>query len=614
MRNLTTLLLFLAFAVHTGAQAVDRVEPPHWWVGMHNPNLQLLVYGKDISNCTPSMDYAGVEILASHQGDNPNYLFIDLLISDDTAEGVFDITLTRRGEYHTSFTYTLMNREPGSKNRLGFNSSDVIYLITPDRFVNGEKNNDEVPGMQEGLNPNAEYGRHGGDLKGIADHLNYIRDMGFTALWLNPVLENDHAQWSYHGYSTTDYYKVDPRFGTNESYRDLCEKAASLGIKMIMDQIANHCGSEHWWIKDPPFPDWINYQDQPYTGSNHRRTTILDPYAAAEDREKMVKGWFVPTMPDLNQNNPFMATYLIQNSIWWIEYAGLGGIRQDTYPYPYKAFMSDWTCAIMDEYPRFNIVGEEWSPDQNVIAYWQRGNDNQDGYISCLPTAMDFPTNMTLPKALRDDENWNAGLITLYENLSKDHIYPAPHNLLVFPDNHDMSRIFTQLGEDYQLFKMALGYLCTIRGIPQILYGTEVLMSHPGTDSHDAIRSEFPGGWEHHQKNAFTGEGLSALEKEAQNFVRQLLQWRKNSSVVHNGNLIHYAPEDGFYVYFRYNEQGKVMVVLNKNKEKKSLGLDRFSNMIKNATVAHDVCNNKDINLDTTLEVPPRDILILELK
>lgn len=596
------------------AQSIDRVEPPFWWTGMKNDLLQIMVYGKDIASLKPTIDKAGIDLVATHQLTSPNYLFIDIRIASDAKAGIYEIGLSGKNLEKISFEYELKERDSGSADRKGFNNADLIYLITPDRFVNGDTANDQMAGLKEGKNRVEDYGRHGGDIRGIINKLDYLRDMGFTAIWLNPVLENDQPQWSYHGYATTDYYRVDPRFGSNEEYVELARKADNLGIKMIMDMIVNHCGSEHWWMKDPPSTDWINYYNEPYQETNHRKIALFDPYAAHDDRKQMVEGWFVRAMPDLNQRNPFMATYLIQNSIWWIEYARLAGIRQDTYSYAFPEFLTAWTCAIMDEYPDFNIVGEEWVMDKTIISYWQRGKKNHDGYTSCLPSLMDFPMNNSLHQAMREEEQWGQGLVKLYENLGNDYLYPDPNNLVIFPDNHDMSRIFTQVNEDYDLFQMAIAYILTTRGIPQIYYGTEILMSNKGTESHGVIRSDFPGGWEGDSVNAFTGVGLTDQQKEAQQFIKKLALWRKDKKSIHEGELMHYIPKEGTYVYFRYLDDEKIMVILNKNMQSIDLSMERYKNSIGNNIRGHEVITGKSFDLSNSINLEPRSVMVLELR
>ena len=439
------------------AQEVDKVEPPFWWADMASSELQLMIYGKDLKGITVSSESASVKVVDIHNSDSPNYLFVDLDVSK-AKPGTYTLSFSDDDKLVTSINYEFKKRQSGSAIRKGIDASDAVYLITPDRFANGDPSNDELPYLKEGLQRGKEYGRHGGDIKGISDHLDYIKEMGFTAIWLNPILTNDQPKWSYHGYSTTDYYGVDPRFGTNKSYVELAQKGKSMGIGMIMDIIVNHCGNEHPWMTDLPFTDWINQPSENYVQTNHRKETLLDPYASQIDRKTMVEGWFVPTMPDLNQRNTFMSIYLIQNSIWWIEYAQLSAIRQDTYSYPYKEFMSDWTCAIMEEYPNFYIVGEEWIDDTAVISYWQQDKKNADGNASCLPGLMDFPLCFSIAKALTVEEGWDTGLIEIYKSLSNDYHYANPSKLVIFSDNHDMKRTFVQLEEDIDNYKLALTF------------------------------------------------------------------------------------------------------------------------------------------------------------
>ncbi|MBN2238087.1 MAG: cyclomaltodextrinase C-terminal domain-containing protein, partial [Bacteroidales bacterium] len=443
------------------------------------------------------------------------------------------------------------------------------------------------------------------------DHLDYIKDLGFTAIWLNPVVENNHKRTSYHGYSTTNYYHIDARFGSNEDYYRLSQEASKRGIKLIMDQIMNHCGLGHWWTNDMPTKDWYHYAEKPqYT--NHRRTTLEDPYAAKRERILFEDGWFVPSMPDLNQANRLLADYLVQNSIWWVEFADLGGIRHDTHPYSGKEFMSEYAFRIMQEYPNFNIVGEEWSPNPVVLAKWLAGKKNDDGYQGYLPSLMDFPLHMSLIQSLNEEEGWNKGFINLYEMLSNDFLYPDPFNLVLMPDNHDMPRFFTQIKEDYDLYKTGLIYVATIRGIPQIFYGTEYLAKSPGNNDHGRLRSDFPGGWKGDTINAFTGEGLTPKQKEAQDFVKSLLNWRKNNPVVQNGKLMHFSPENGIYVYFRYNDKKTIMVILNKNNNDIYLDTNRFTEIIKDFTTGIDIFTGEKYTLKN-IPLKSKKSMILEL-
>ena len=618
MKYSLTYLQYFFFFLSIGLASIsygqiERVEPPFWWAGMKNTELQIMVYGKAIGSLRPEMVYDGVEIKKTVSVENPNYLFLYLEIAPNSSPGKFIIDFKNsKGNVRESVSFELLEREDGSAERKGYDNSDVMYLITPDRFANGNLTNDSVASLSEGVDRTNKWGRHGGDIQGIINNLDYLKDLGFTAVWINPVLENNQKEQSYHGYSTTDFYKVDPRFGSNEEYRGLSKKAGEKGIKLIMDMIMNHCGSGHWWMDDLPSGDWLNSPNE-YVKTSHRRTTLRDAYSSQYDKRNFTDGWFVPTMPDLNQRNSQLAKYLIQNTIWWIEFADLSGIRMDTYPYSDKDFMTDWTCSIMQEYPYFNICGEEWSLNPAVLAYWQQGKDNPDGYTSCLPGLLDFPLQNALVKALTEEEKWDAGMINLYDMLSNDFLYVDPFKHVIFPDNHDMSRIYSQLGEDYNLYKLAMVYFTTIRGTPQFYYGTEVLMSNMGDNSHGNIRSDFPGGWQGDKINGFSGKGLTGKQLEAQTFIKKLLNWRKNSKVVHQGKLMHFVPIDGVYVYFRYDENKKVMIVLNNSKEKKGLDLKPFAEMLNGSISGLDVITGKKVFLQALLEIDSKQPMIIEL-
>ena len=605
----------LCLFISTGTfSQVTRVEPPNWWVGMKDESVELLLYGKEISDLTAEVEYKGVKITKVTPAESKNYLFLELSIAENTQAGEVSIKLNSgRRTVHT-FQYQMQNRNQNPASLTGFNSSDVIYLITPDRFSNGNPDNDIVKGMREtSLNRQEDYARHGGDLRGIIDHLDYLDEMGFTAIWSSPVLENNMKQQSYHGYAITDFYKIDPRFGTLDEYKELATKAKARGIKLIFDGVVNHSGSGYWWMEDLPFSDWINYQDSMRV-TNHRRTVNEDLYAAQVDRELMTRGWFVPSMPDLNQTNPHMAKYLIQNSIWWIETLGLGGIRQDTYPYSDQSFLRDWTCSIMNEYPNFSIVGEEWSTNPLIVAYWQQGSAIKGRVQGCLNSTMDFPMQSNLVQALNEKESWGNGLVKLYDGLANDFIYANPQDLLVFGDNHDMDRIFTQLNEDVELTKMALTYLLTVRGIPQIYYGTEILMQNSAKrGDHGLIRSDFPGGWSGDDINGFTATGLNDHQKNTQEYLKALLNWRKDKKVIQTGKTLHFAPSDGVYVYFRYNESDIVMVILNKGQASR-LNLLRFTEILGDKKNALNPFTGIYTDISGSIQIPAKSTLILEIK
>lgn len=598
---------------------IERVEPPNWWVGFEDSRLQLLVYGENVGSYIPEIEHEGVSIENVHQGDSPNYLFINLEISKSAKTGTFDIIFEKPDGSKETYQYELKERLKPAEAYVGFDNTDVIYLITPDRFANGDPSNDINTSLNEKtIDRSDDYARHGGDIRGIIDHLDYIDEMGFTAIWSSPLLINDMKSGSYHGYAMTDFYKVDPRFGTLEEYKELADKAAERGIKLIMDQVANHSGVEHWWMDDLPFDDWINYQERFENGeeiiySNHRRTTNQDPYASDYDKKRMSDGWFVETMPDLNQRNPFMARYLIQNSIWWVETLGLGGIRQDTYPYSDKAFMSDWAGAIMKEYPNFNIVGEEWSDNPLLIRYWQEGVDN--GYDSNLRSTMDFAMQSKIVQGLNEEEGWNNGLTKLYDGLSNDFAYASPENIMIFPDNHDMSRIYTQLKEDLPNTKMALSYILTLPRIVQIYYGTEILMDDtekPG--DHGLIRTDFPGGWKDSEVNAFTGAGLSKDQKDMQSFLKTLLNYRKHSEAIQNGEMTHFAPQNGIYLISRSSKNEIIVLILNRNEEPVELDLERFKELGLEGKELKNIISGKTISWDDSLELPERGPYFLTTK
>lgn len=637
MRNYVLVLIMVTLVLackktetHTTAETaqmevsnatLERVEPPHWWVGFKNNTLQLLVKENGIGAATAEIQYPGVSIEKVHQAKSPNYLFIDLKLTANTQAGAFDILFKFENGEEKTHTYHLLSREKSAEDYMGFNSSDALYLITPDRFANGNPANDVDNTLREKVIDRAnDYGRHGGDIVGITQHLDYIENMGFTAIWPTPMLINDMPQASYHGYAMTDFYRVDPRFGTMEEYKNLASEMHKRGMKLVMDMVANHCGSYHWWMQDLPFEDWVNQQqafeaEGQLKNSNHRRTVNQDLYASEADKEAMNQGWFVRSMPDLNQKNPFLATYIIQNNIWWIETLQLGGIRQDTYPYPDKQFMSDWAGAIMTEYPNFNIVGEEWSYNPLLIAYWQDGHENKDGYKSNLKTTMDFAMQSQIMQALNEPESWDGGLIKMYDGLANDFAYTSPKNIMIFPDNHDMSRIYTQLKGDLANTQMALAYILTMPRIPQVYYGTEILMNDfekPG--DHGLLRGDFPGGWEGDTVNAFTGEGLSDDQKSMQEFLKSVLNYRKGSKAIHNGKTLHFVPENGVYVLSRSLDNETVVLVLNKNENPTTVDLSRFSELGLDGKTLKNVLTNDTINWQGKLVLNKKGVILLTTK
>ncbi len=611
--------LMLGLSLHVYAASADpverieRIEPPSWWVGMQSDKLQLMVHGTNIADTTPELQYPGVRIEAVTAVPNRNYLFIDLVIDHGAPAGTLNLVF-RHGEQSFSYPYALQAREKGSAARSSFTSSDAILNLMPDRFANGNPANDTVAGYPDKLDraDNAA-GRHGGDIAGITAHLDYIAALGYTMIWPTPLIENNQSNYSYHGYAATDTYKIDPRYGSNEEYKGFVALAKQKGMGVIQDVVLNHIGSSHWWMKDMPMKDWISY-DGKFVATRHAHTTVADPYASQEDKANYTSGWFTDTMPDMNQHNPYVATYQIQNAIWWIEYAGLSGLRVDTYSYSDPDFLSTWSHRISEEYPNLNFVGEVWSGNPNIVSYWQRGKQNPNGYRSYLPSLMDFPLNGALRAALTADDDFTAGLPGLYQLLYDDTLYPNPMNLVVFEGNHDESRLFSVVNEDLGLYKIALSYIATMRGIPQFYYGTEVLMTSKKTRDDGAARHDFPGGWPGDKVNAFTGTGLTAQQHEAQDFVRKLLNWRKNEPVIHHGKLMHYNPDRGTYTYFRYDGKNTVMVVLNKSKSDVLLPTQRFHEVLAPNASGTDVITGKTYDLASALTIPARSALILEVK
>ncbi len=606
------MLLVLSITAFSQKISIDRVDPPFWWAGMNNSQLQLMVHGENISLAKAIIDYEGVKLERTILVESPNYVFLDLVIDNDALAGNFDIKFVKGKKTVATFNYELKKRTKAPESYIGFDNSDNIYLLMPDRFANGNPDNDDMPGMLEKADRNNPNGRHGGDIQGIEDKLDYLKDLGITAIWINPLLENNMPAYSYHGYAMTDLYKVDPRFGTNEDYKNLVAKAHEKGLKIIQDMVFNHLGTNYFWKDDLPSQDWY-HQWPEFTRSNYRGGAVNDPNASEYDYNKMVKGWFDKTMADLNQHNPLMANYLIQNSIWWIEYLDLDGIRQDTYPYPYKDFMATWMETLLNEYPNYNVVGEVWLSYPQAVAYWLENDNNKDGFHSHLTNVFDFPLMYAITNSLNQDNGWSSGIAQLYELLSQDYVYSDPNKLVLFADNHDGDRLYSKLGEDLAKFKMAMTMLFTLRGIPQLYYGTEILMTGYEHQGHGFIREDFPGGWEDDTIDAFTSGGRTDEQNIAFNFVKHLMNWRKTNMAVQQGKLTHYIPEDGVYVYFREYEDECVMVILNNSKEDKSLDLNRFAEITKNYSKGKSVLDRTFLDNLETVNIKAKTPMVFEL-
>ncbi|MDB5130867.1 MAG: Cyclomaltodextrinase [Mucilaginibacter sp.] len=530
----TACCLFMALGLKAQIPALERVEPMFWWVGMHNPNLQLIVHGDHISSRTVELNYPGVKLVAVHKVENPNYLFLDLRVLPNAIPGAFPIKFTKAGQKALSYSYGLKQRDHSAGRAQGVTNKDLIYLIMPDRFANGDPSNDSFSDMREtGINRDSMFSRHGGDIRGIMNHLDYLKDLGVTAIWLTPEIENDEPHASYHGYAVTDYYHVDKRFGTNELYRQFVEKCHVMGLKVVKDLVHNHAGTEGYTISDMPMKSWV-HQWPKYTKSNFRDMVVMDPHAAPMDRKLMLDGWFDHRMADMNENNPYVQNFLTQNHIWWVEYAGVDGFRLDTYPYNDPRYMAKWAADVKAEFPRLSIFGETlvWSAADQ--AYFTQGKTVNQGFDTHLPGVTDGVVKDAIYEALNGKENWTDGVNRLYAVMAQDFLYQDPTRNVVFLDNHDMSRVLSVVGEDINKYKSAMAMLMTLRGVPQMYYGDEILMK--GISNPDGlIRQDFPGGWDGDKTNKFTAAGRTEQENDAFNYVRKLANYRKNTMALQTG-------------------------------------------------------------------------------
>ncbi|MFT3919530.1 glycoside hydrolase family 13 protein [Cloacibacterium sp.] len=616
MKKITTLLLLLFFSVFFSQ--IQKVEPAFWWKGMKNPELQILLYGKNIANSQIELS-DNIQIKNIQKVENPNYVFITINTNEINTEK-FKINQKIKNKIVASYNYELKNRKQNSADRDSYTSKDVMYLIMPDRFANSDTSNDSVPQLTEKANRNDRNGRHGGDLKGIINNLDYLQNLGATTLWLTPVCEDNEPKTTYHGYAQTDLYKIDARYGTNDDYLELSRQLKKRNMKLVMDYVTNHWGASHWLIKDLPTKDWIHwFEGEPngFKRSNYKTTSQFDTNTSEIDEKLALDGWFDTSMPDINQSNPLVLKYLTQNAIWWIEFAELDGFRVDTYPYNNKEAMATWAKAITDEYPKFNIVGESWLYSAAQISAWQKDSKVGEAahYNSNLPSVMDFMLYSEIPKALKEKDGWDSGMTRLYNVFTSDFLYPDINNLLVFFENHDTDRFNEIFNGNPAEYKLALSLISSVRGIPQIYYGSEIGMMGDKPKLGDGdIRRDFPGGWKNDSQNAFNPDTQTKEQKEFYGFTQKILNWRKNNEVIHTGKTTHYLPENGVYVYFRFNEKGSVMVVLNNNEKEQTLQLKRFEENLKSYTKGKDIISGNEISLSETLTIPAKSPLILELK
>lgn len=596
---------------------IDHIEPENWYVGMKNSSLQLMVYGKNIRDSRVSVDYPGVKIDSLVRLDSPNYLFVYLNLSGAKPG---NMVLNIDGK---KVNYPLKARTMSGDKRIGFDNSDVLYMLMPDRFASGRN----ITKPMKGLNPyvvdrSKPSLRHGGDLEGVRQHLDYFNQLGVTALWFTPVLENNlpdmNSQSSYHGYATTNYYRVDPRFGTNEDYARLVAEAHAKGLKVVMDMIFNHCGYDHPWVKDMPSKDWFNTPewmkngDSYYLQTSYKLTPVLDPYASKVDKRETVDGWFVRSMPDLNQKNPHVMTYLIQNSEWWIETVGIDGIRMDTYPYADRKAMSQWMKILNEEYPNFNTVGETWVTEPAYTAAWQK-DSKLSKVNSYLKTVMDFSFYDKINLAKHEETDaWWKGLNRIYNSLCYDYLYENPSSVMAFIENHDTDR-FLENGKDTLALKQALALLLTINRIPQLYYGTEVLMNGTKEVTDGNVRCDFPGGFAGDKHNAFTAEGRTKAENAMFNWLSKLLKWRRNNMVITKGKQIQFIPYKGVYVIARQWNDQTILTILNGTSQPVTLPLDRYAEVIGNHQEAKDIISGRKVKLGSELQLKARDTKVIEL-
>lgn len=609
-----TSILFLFVMNSTLHAQIQKMEPPFWYAGMHNPELQIMFYGKNIAQNEVSVTN-GITIKNIQKTENPNYIFVTIDTKNiPVSEFVFSFSKNKKTAFKQK--YSLKKRKENSALRKSFDASDVIYLLMPDRFANGNSKNDSHASVTEKTDRSLSGGRHGGDIDGIVKNLDYLKELGVTALWSTPLCEDNDKAYSYHTYGQSDVYKIDPRYGTNEDYVRLSAELKKRDMKLIKDYVTNHWGAEHWMVKDLPTYEWI-HQFPGFSQSNYRMTTQFDTNASAIDAKNCMDGWFVPSMPDLNQSNPLVLNYITQNAIWWIEYADLDGFRVDTYSYNDKTAIAKWTKAITDEYPNFNIVGEVWMHDQAQISYWQKDSPISaiQNYNSYLPSVMDFTLHDALGSVFNEDkESWSDGMIKVYDNFTNDFLYPNTNNLLIFAENHDTGRFNHIYKNDFKKYQMAMTLLATVRGIPQLYYGSEIGMAGNKDKGDGDIRQDFPGGWEGDSNNAFTKEGRTKEQKEYFDFTSKLFQWRKTNEAVHFGKMTHYIPENNTYVYFRYTDKKTVMVIINNSNDTKTIKTDRFKENSKNFKSGKDILTDKNIDLTQEITIEAKSSLILELE
>ena len=609
--------MFLGVVVSASAAKpkfqIKHVEPLSWWVGMNTP-LQLMINADGVAEYGVEILPAdqGVAVTAVHKADSPNYIFVDVAVSDDAKAGDYTLRLSN-GKRKYDYTYTIAERVEGSRERESFTTADFVYLIMPDRFANGDPTNDSTDDTVEKVNRNNPGRRHGGDIQGIIDHLDYIADLGATAIWSTPLLLDDENGSSYHGYSCSDYYRIDPRYGSNELFKSYVEECHKRDLKVIMDIVPNHSSTTHWWYNDLPFADWVHKWDS-YTQSNWTFSTNMDFNASKADLYQMESGWFDSSMADMNLDNPFLLNYFKQWAVWWIEYSGLDGFRVDTYPYNEKMPMSEWCKAVMEEYPNFNIVGEVWTSSIPQLAYWQGGNYNKDGFDSHLKSIMDFPLHDAIRSAITESGNggWGQGMTRVYDVVSHDFVYHDMQNMMIMAANHDTDRIADVCEGDVRRMKIVHTLLCTMRGMPQMLYGDELMFrSTDRSKGHPTLRVDFPGGWEGDKVNLFDRANHNGDQKALFDYTRHMMNWRKSKEVIHTGRTLHFIDRDNTYAYFRYNDKEVVFVYINNSASEHTVPWKRYAEISADLTVGRDVVSGEQVDM-TNVKVAPMSTLVVE--
>ena len=609
--------MFVAIAVSATAAKpkfdIKHVEPLSWWVGMNTP-LQLMINGEGISafDVTILPEGQGVAVAEVHKADSPNYLFVDVTISDDAVAGEYTLRFSD-GKRRYDRSYVIAERAEGSRLRESFTTADFVYLIMPDRFANGDPENDSTDDTVEKVMRSNPGRRHGGDLQGMIDHLDYIADLGATAIWSTPLLLDNENGASYHGYSCSDYYLIDSRYGSNELFKEYVDQCHERGLKVIMDIVPNHSSTSHWWYADQPFEDWTHQWDK-YTQSNWTFSTNMDFNASKSDLYQMESGWFDRSMADMNLDNPYLLHYFKQWAVWWIEYSGLDGFRVDTYPYNEKMPMSQWCKAVMDEYPNFNIVGEVWTSSIPQLAYWQGGNANKDGFDSHLKSIMDFPLHDAIRAAMTESGNcgWGQGMTRVYDVLSHDFVYHDLSNMMIMAANHDTDRIGDVCEGDARRMKIVHTLLATLRGMPQMLYGDELMFrSTDRSKGHPTLRVDFPGGWPGDRINLFDRAQHTGAAKEVYDYTRQIMNWRKSKDVIHNGKTLHFIDRDNTYAYFRYNDDEVVFVYINNTNNERVVPWERYSEISEGLDEGRNVITGESVAM-SGLKVAPMSALVVE--